>query len=111
MVVSPSGASPLDRVVLSCETGYHRPAAEALAASPTLARRLDFATAWDEAVAALPGCGHITLGWHHTLSHERGEAVWFAEGHGDCWDNVYGYGPTPTDALVALAEALLERAR
>ena len=30
VVVSPSGASPLERVVLSCEPGYHRPAAEAL---------------------------------------------------------------------------------
>ena len=30
VVVSPSGASPLDRVVPSCEPGYHRPAAESI---------------------------------------------------------------------------------
>lgn len=105
VVVSPSGASPLDRVVLSCETGYHRPAAEALAASPTLARRLDFATAWDEAVAALPEGSWLSLDFD-------------AAG---CKASAYppsmvamvkaGRGPTPTDALVALAEALREAQR
>ena len=32
-VVSPSGASPLDRVVLTCQPGYHLPAADALIAA------------------------------------------------------------------------------
>ena len=111
VVVSPSGASPLDRVVLSCETGYHRPAAEALAASPTLARRLDFATAWDEAVAALPE------GWRMDMyRHPDGTTVVRAlfpqpERIEGWYTGAGAEASTPTDALIALTEALRERAR
>jgi len=106
VVVSPSGASPLDRVVLSCETGYHRPAAEALAASPTLARRLDFATAWDEAVAALPD-GWLMRG----VAWESFNLKWSANAGPISYRGTTCYADDPTEALVALTEALREAQR
>lgn len=82
---------------------YEALADRILAASPTLARRLDLGTAWDEAVAALPEGSWLSLDFD-------------AAG---CKASAYppsmvamvkaGRGPTPTDALVALTAALRER--
>ena len=85
--------------------GTEQAASMLLAASPTIASRLDFATAWDEAVAALPEGSWLSLDFD-------------AAG---CKASAYppsmvamvkaGRGPTPTDALVALTEKLREAQR
>lgn len=86
-------------------------AADILAASPTLARRLDLGTAWDEAVAALPEWAGGPV-----LCPDMFDSVW----HASALDrriassqavDVTANGPTPTEALVALAEALREDQR
>lgn len=71
-----------------------------------IARRLDFATAWDDAVAALPEV------WSLNVTAMRGRPF-----VAEAW-NVHTFtkageffADTPTDALVALTEALRERAR
>ena len=86
-----------------------------LAASPTLAADLDLAIAWREAVAALPE------GWHGPSVAQNWLGRWYAyvyqhsefapddpeiSAHVSAEDHA-----TPTEALVALAEALRERAR
>lgn len=70
-----------------------------LAASPTLARRLDFATAWEMAEAALPDEDLMLSLFTDTGQYEATDG------------RTRGYGPTPTDALLALAEKLKEATR
>lgn len=83
-----------------------------LVASPTLARRLDLGTAWDEAVAALPEGWDINVLWGTTTEDRWGaHAGPFPAVAGAYHDSETAGGDTPTEALVALAEALRERAR
>ena len=88
---------------------YEALADRILAASPTLARRLDLGTAWDDAVAALPEgyAGPVLYPrlsglWHATAADTRFAVALRA-------DDLNAEGPTPTDALVALTAALRER--
>lgn len=90
---------------------YERMAAELLAASPTLAADLDLGTAWRMAQAALPEgyAGPVLYPrlpdlWHATAADMRFAVALRA-------DDLSATGPTPTEALVALAAALRERAR
>lgn len=82
-----------------------------LAASPTLAADLDFATAWRMAKEALPGGygGPVLypqrfVGWYATALDERIASSSLAA-------DFSADGPTPTEALVALTAALRDRAR
>lgn len=74
-------------------------AAEYIAASPTLARRLDLATAWEMAEAALPDEDLMLSLFTDTGQYEATDG------------RTRGYGPTPTEALLALAEKLKEATR
>ena len=81
-----------------------------LVASPTLATDLDLGTAWRMAQAALPD------GWvFKALTYWRDDDSWQAQAMDRRMRNLddfrHGSGPTPTEALVALAAALRERAR
>lgn len=82
-------------------------ALDALRENPTLARRLRLGTALDLAVAALPeGWVLKELRLHDDVSG------WGAEAFNTTGVGRYrhmGYGPTPTAALLALAEKLEAR--
>ena len=82
---------------------------DAIDYSPTVARRLDFATAWDESVAE---CKRLGFKGPDLMHHEdyTGRLSWIADA-GYAPEGVREWGATPTDALVALTEALRERAR
>ena len=94
------------------DDGDARWKAEWLLSDPTLARRLDLGTAWDDAVAALPA------GWSGPVLYPNPlNAGWHAEafqdvtsdGSLDTFGGAHANAPDPTDALVALTAALRER--
>lgn len=96
---------------------YEALAERILAASPTVARRLDFATAWDESVAECKRLGWVFDG----LSDLSDRSDWGAyayepmtedgTSHEAGQQTEEGHGPDETAALVALTAALRDRAR
>lgn len=78
----------------------------------TLARRLDLGTAWDMAVEALLEGWAINMLWGTTTEDRwAAHAGPFPVVEGRYRESVTTGGATPTEALVALAAALRERAR
>ena len=109
VMVSPSGASTLERVAMPpCGPIYHRHDGEHLLdASPTLARRLAFGTAWDAAVAALPPRWELVLRQMQD-DHPMAEA-WdphYPALHEPAQPRYYEDADSPELALAALAAKL-----
>ena len=83
--------------------------ASVLSASPTLARRLAFATAREMAEAECKRLGFKGPDLMHHEDH-TGRLSWIADA-GHAPDGAREWGDTPTDALLALAAKLREATR